>query len=377
MIVTFLFTTFNGQHFTNPEAGGFFPFGWEGVFTAISTAGVCFSFLGFRQGVELAGETANPSRNVPIAVIGSILITAVLYIALQVAFIGGLPTDALVNGWANIGANFAGELSDVAATFGPLAAIAGVMGLSWIVVLLYVDAFISPADTALIYTTVTSRLSYAMGKNGNAPKSLAKVNEKGVPWVSVILTFVAGTAFFFLFPGWEKIVGFVTAGTVLSFGSGPVALIAMRNQLPKQERPFKLPAFKILAFLGFLAANLIVYWSGWEDIWKLMIAVLVGYVILIIHESFYHKYTPALEFRHGAWIIVWLIGLTVISYIGSYPVQSAKAGNLGLIGIGWDILVFTVFDLFIVWLAYKSRLPAHKVKAHLEEPISEENNATS
>ncbi len=319
VIVAFLFVSFHGAHFNNPDAGGFFPFGWDGVFTAISTAGVCFSFLGFRQAVELAGESKNPSKNVPVAVIGSILITAVLYVMLQVAFIGGLPKGALIDGWAHIGRNFAGNLSEVAATFGPLAAIASIMGLSVIGVLLYIDAFISPADTGLIYTTVTSRLSYAMGLNGNAPKSLAKVNKHGVPWVSVILTFVAGTLFFFLFPGWEKIVGFVTAGTVLSFGSGPVALLAMRKQVPKHIRPFKLPMVYLLSYVAFFAANLIVYWSGWTDIWKLMLAVIIGYVVLIIHEAANHKHTPPLEFKNGAWIIVWLVGLTLISYLGSYP----------------------------------------------------------
>lgn len=369
VIVAFLVTTFHGFHFTNEEAGGFFPFGWEGVFTAISTAGVCFSFLGFRQGVELAGETKNPSRNVPIAVIGSILITAVLYILLQIAFIGALPDGALVEGWANVGRNFAGNLSEVAATFGPLAAIAGVMGLTWIAVLLYIDAFISPADTGLIYTTVTSRLSYAMGKNGNAPHSLAKVNEKGVPWVSVILTFVAGTLFFFLFPGWEKIVGFVTAGTVLSFGSGPVALLAMRKQLPDNKRPFRLPFPEIMAYLGFLAANLIVYWSGWNDIWKLIIAVLVGYIILIIHEASNHKKTPPLEIKHGLWIIVWLIGIAIISYLGVYPLVEEGAGNIGIIGVGLDVIIIAIFNIFIVWLAVKSRLPVEKVKTHLQEPF--------
>lgn len=368
VIVAFFVVAFNGSHFNNPTTGGFFPFGWEGVFSAIATAGVVFSFLGFRQGVELAGETDNPSRNVPIAVIGSILITAVLYVLLQVAFIGTLPVQAFIDGWANIGAHFAGELSDVAATFGPLAAIAGVMGMTWLAVLLYIDAFISPADTGLIYTTVTSRLSYAMGLNGNAPQSLAKVNDKGVPYVSVFVTFVAATAFFFLFPGWEKIVGFVTAGTVLSFGSGAVALLAMRKQLPDQERPFKLPMAKTISYVAFVAANLIVYWSGWMDVWKLMVATIIGFVILVIHERANKEHTPDLELKHGLWIIVWLVGLTIISYLGSYPLPSEGVGNTGLLGVGIDVAIIAIFDVFIVWLAVKSRLPVEKVKAHLDEP---------
>jgi amino acid transporter len=368
VIVVFIVTMFHGSHFNDVAAGGFFPFGTEGVLSSIATAGIAFSYLGFRSAVELAGEAKNPQKIVPLAVVGSIIITAIIYVALQIAFIGGLPLDALANGWANIGASFTGEFSNVAATFGPLAAIAGFMGLTWLAVLLYIDAFISPADTGLIYTTVTARISYAMGRNKNAPHGLAKVNDRGVPWVSVILTFIAGTIFFLPFPGWQKIVKFVTSATVLSFGSGPLAMMALRKQLPDRERPFHLPWHNILGFLGFLAANLIVYWSGWPTVWKLMIAIVIGYIILIIHEKRVDD-TPELEFWGGVWVLVWLAGLTIISWLGSYPSLRDHGGNLGLIGVGWEFLVLGLFSLFLAWWAVKSSLPTDKIKKHISEPI--------
>jgi amino acid transporter len=373
VIVAFLLTAFHTGNFSggvsdHADAGGFMPFGWSGVFASIATAGIVFSYLGFRQGVELAGETNNPQRNVPIAIIGSVLITGVIYVALQVAFIGALPAGALDNGWAHIGTSFSGGLDHIAATYGPLAALATVMGLTWLAVLLYIDAFISPADTGLIYTTVTARISYAMGRNGNAPASLAHVNKRGVPWVSVIVTFLAGVVFLLPFPGWQKLVGFVTSATVLSFGSGPLALVAMRRQLPDQNRPFRLPAVNVFAYLGFLSSNLIVYWSGWDIVWKLMIAVLIGYVVLVIHELGNRGKTPRLELRSGAWVVVWLIGLSVISWLGEYPALDKHAGNLGEIGFGWAILVMAAFSLLIMWLSTVMRLPTERVREHLKEP---------
>ncbi len=365
VIVAFLLTAFHGVNFNHEVAGGFMPFGWSGVFSSIATAGIVFSYLGFRQGVELAGETSNPQRNVPIAIIGSIVITGIIYVALQVAFIAALPPEALVNGWAHIGTSFTGGLDNIAATYGPLAALATVMGLSWLAVLLYIDAFVSPADTGLIYTTVTARISYAMARNGNAPAALAKVNDRGVPWVSVILTFVAGVIFLLPFPGWQKLVGFVTSATVLSFGSGPLALVAMRKQLPNQERPFRLPYVHVIAFLGFLSSNLIVYWSGWDIAWKLMVAVVIGYVILVIHELRHPETTPKLEFRSGAWVPIWLAGLTLISWLGSYPGMDAQAGNTGALGFGWAILVIAVFSAVIMWLATSMRLSTATVEKHL------------
>jgi amino acid transporter len=370
VVVAFALTTFHGRNFAHADAGGFMPFGWAGVFSSIATAGIVFSYLGFRQGVELAGETRRPQRNVPLAIIGSILITGLIYVALQIAFIGALPPEALANGWAHIGTSFSAGVSDIAAAFGPLAALAGVMGLSCLAELLYIDAIISPADTGLIYTTVTSRISYAMGRNGNAPRSLAKVNERGVPWVSVIVTFVAGVIFFLPFPGWQKLVGFVTSATVLSFGSGPLALIAMRKQLPLQERPFRLPAGNVVAYLGFLSSNLIVYWSGWETTWKLLAAVVIGFLVLLVHELRYRASTPRLEFRSGIWVPLWLLGLGAISWLGEYPDPARGAGNLGLIGFGWAIIVLAIFSALILWLASRLCLPRERMEAHLANPAS-------
>ncbi|MGH8150237.1 MAG: APC family permease [Steroidobacteraceae bacterium] len=367
-VAAFFATVFHRANFTRASAGGFLPFGWGGVFSSIATAGIVFSYLGFRQGVELAGETRNPQRNVPIAVIGSTLVTAIIYVLLQIAFIGALPPGALAGGWAHIGTHFSGGIADIAAAFGPLAALAGIMGLSWLAVLLYVDAVISPADTGLIYTTATARLSYAMGRNGNAPRSLARVDTRGVPWVSVILTFFAGVVFFLPFPGWQKLVGFVTSATVLSFGSGPLALLAMRRQLPGRQRPFRLPAPGVIAYLAFLSSNLIVYWSGWDTVWKLMIAVVVGYVVLAIHEGRHARSTPPLQFGSGLWVLVWLAGLTLLSWIGSYPAPASRAGNLGLLGLGEAVLVFAVFSALILWLAVSRSLPAERVQAYLAEP---------
>lgn len=367
VVLVFLSTAFHGVNFTQAHAGGFLPFGWEGVFSSIASAGIIFSYLGFRQGVELAGETSNPQRNVPIAIIGSLLITATIYVGLQVAFIGALPEIALQNGWARVGVSFTGGAANIAATFGPLAALAGVLGLSWLAILLYIDAVISPADTGLIYTTVTSRISYAMGRNGNAPAALAKVSNRGVPWVSVILTFIVGLIFFLPFPGWQKLVGFVTSATVLSFGSGPLAMLSLRRQLPDQERPFRLPLGGVIAYLAFFSSNMIVYWSGWDTDWKLSVAVLLGFIVLAIHEYVQKGNTPPLEWRSGFWVIPWLGGLALISWLGIYPNPAAGAGNVGLLGFGWSIMVVALFSAAIMWLALACRLPAEKVRQHLHE----------
>jgi amino acid transporter len=355
VIAAFLFTAYHGENFTSH---GFKPSGWHGVFTAISTSGVVFSYLGFRQGIELAGETDNPKRNVPIAVVGSVLITGLIYIALQFAFIGALDPGLLDKGWASL--SFTND-------FGPLAALATLLGLGWLAVVLYADAIVSPGDTGLIYTTITSRISYAMARNGNAPQSLAKVTDRGVPMVSLIVTFVVGLIVFLPFPSWQQLVGFITSATVLSFASGPLVLAALRKQVPDEPRPFKVPGGHAIPLLAFFCSNLIIYWSGWLVNWKLFIAVALGLVLLAVFHATGRVTAPRLDFKAGAsWLLPWLGGLALISYLGDFPDQVEGAGNRGLLDFGTSTVVIAVFSALVYAIALKTRLSDESAHEHIE-----------
>jgi amino acid transporter len=350
VVIAFFVTAFHGTNFT---ALGFKPQGWHGVFTAIATSGIVFSYLGFRQGIELAGETDNPKRNVPIAVVGSVVLTGIIYILLQTAFIGSLDPSILhkSGSWGNL--NFTND-------FGPLAALATILGLGWLAVLLYIDAIVSPGDTGLIYTTITSRISYAMGRNGNAPAALSKTTNRGVPLVSLVVTFIVGLIIFLPFPSWQQLVGFITSATVLSFGSGPLVLAAMRRQLPDQERPFRLPGGHTIPFLAFWSSNLIVFWSGWDIVWKLMVSVLLGLALLVVFEVT-GKDKPAMEWRAGAsWLLPWLAGLTIVSWLGDY------GGGQAVLHFGVGIVVMLAFSAVIYAIAYAVRLDPAAVRGHVQ-----------
>lgn len=368
VIIMLLAVGFHGDHLT--KFGGFTPYGWHGVFEAIPSAAIAFSFFGFRQGIELAGETSNPKRNVPLTLIGSVIICGILYILLQLAFIGSVPTKALAKGgWATVGSEFVSS-TGAAANFAPLAAIATVLGLGWLAWLLYVDAIVSPSDTGLIYTSVTARLSYAMGRNRNAPAALSRVNDNGVPTVSLILAWVVGCIFFLPFPSWQSLVGIVTSMTVLSFGSGPVALVVMRHQIPEQARPFKLrgPWLWIVAFMALLSTNLIMYWSGWDQVWKMMIAIALGYVLLGVFQYLDKGRAPRLDFKYGWWVLVWFAGIAFISYIGKYSGSaSAHAGQLDWLGFYGGFIADILLTALVLALGWHCQLPGDRVRAILAE----------
>ncbi len=360
VIVALVVTAFHAANFSSH---GFAPSGAHGMFTAISTAGITFSYLGFRQGIELAGESNNPRRNVPFAVVGAIGLTIVIYVALQIAFLGAVQPGDLdkSGGWAGL------EFAD---DFGPLAAIATILGLTWLAVLLYIDAIVSPGDTGLIYTAVTSRLGYAMARNGNAPRALGKMTHTGVPWVATIISFVVGLFVFLPFPSWQQLVGLVTSATVLSFGSGPLVFAALRRELPDHERGFRLPGGDIIPFLAFFSSNMIVYWAGWTTNWKFFVAILIGLVMLGIFKLTGSVHLPHMEWRAGSWVVPWLAGLALISYLSDYD-------GIGVIGLGWGFLVNLVWSAVIYAMAIKVRLPGSRVREIIDNTPHDEVEVTA
>jgi amino acid transporter len=344
-IIVLIFTHFNTHNFTSH---GFAPYGSKGVLEAVSAGGAIFSLLGFEQAVQLGGESRNPQRDLPRAVIGSILIGATIYFLLQVVFIGALPVSALRHGWHDV--SFTG-------IYGPFAGLAKGLGLGWLAYILYADAIIAPVGTGLVYTTTSSRLTFGLSKNGAIPSAFEKTTEKTqVPWVGLLFAFVMGLILFLPFPGWQSLVGFITSATVLMYAGAPLALGALRRQKPDVARPFRLRAGAFWAPVAFIVSNLIIYWSGWDVVWKLDVAVLLGYLLMGISRL--TKANPAagdLDWAAALWLWPYLGGMAVISVLGQF------GSGHHVIPFWWDMGVVAIFSLIIYYAAMRLRLPVAKV----------------
>jgi amino acid transporter len=364
-IIVLLFK-FKGGNFT--AGGSFMPGGIKALFGAIPGAGIVFAYSGFEQADQLAGEIKNPQKNLPRAIILAVTLAVIIYMLLQVAFIGAMPTDLLGKGFAG--------LTNTNVLAGPFAGVAALVGLGWLATILRVDAFISPTGTGLIYMTGTSRVSYGLSRNRYIPPIFARTNDNGVPWVSLITAFIIGLFFLLPFPSWHSLVGLITGASVLMYAGAPLSMGAFRRQVPEADRPYRMPAAAILCPAAFCVADLLIYWSGFEVVWKLGIVLLIGYVILGIVMSF-DKQRPRLNFRAAQWIPVWLIGLGIISWQGVYSGQSSKTPlppvNTGHLHFWWDMLVTIVFSLIIYFWAMHSRLPREEMLALVAEQSSHDD----
>jgi amino acid transporter len=338
---------FHGGNFT--AANGFSPDGAKGVLAAVSTSGIIFALLGFEQADQLAGESANPKRDIPRAVIMSVIIGAVIYIALQVVFLGALPASQIHGTWSH---------AAYTTLTGPFAQLASLVAVGWLATILYIDAVISPGGTGLIYVTATSRVSFGLSRNGYAPTGYERTSRRGVPWVGLVTAFVVGCICFLPFPSWKSLVGLITSASVLMYAGAPLAFGVFRNRLPHHERPYKAPAGSVLAPLAFVVANLLILWSGWTTDWKLGIAILIGYVILAANRIFgLNPEKPYLDFRAASWLPVYLVGMGLIVYLSDFgPLKDP------VFPLWWDIVVVAAFSIVIYFWAMRVALPAQQIE---------------
>ena len=338
-------------HSGNFTAGGvgFMPGGIKGLTAALPVAGIIFAYSGFEQADQLAGEIKNPGRNLPRAIIIAVLIGTLVYTLLQVAFIGALPASQLVHGLAHI--------SNANILAGPFAGLAGLVGLGWLATILRVDAFISPSGTGLIYTTGTSRVSYGLARNRYAPQFFSRTTANGVPWVGIIFAFLFGLLFLLPFPSWHSLVGLITGASVLMYAGAPLSLGAFRGQVPEANRPYRMPWAMVLAPAAFVVADLLIYWSGFEVVWKLGVVLVIGYVLIGVAMIF-DKHRPPLDWKSAVWLPVWLIGLGVISWQGQYAGGAVAAPvNTNNIPFWWDMVTVAGFSLIIYYWAMFTKLP--------------------
>ena len=332
--VALLYNGFHSENFTTAVPGGFAPYGWSAVMTAIATSGIVFSYNGFQTPINMAGEAINPGRSVPLGIIGSILLAAAVYIALQVAFIGALSPTDLINGWHGL------DFSS------PFAQLALALGLNWLVFLLYADAFVSPSGAGATYMASTTRMIYGMERNGTLPKIFGRVHPLyHIPRQAMWLNLAVSYVFLFFFRSWNGLAAVISVATVISYLTGPICVASLRRSAPELKRPLKLPGLAILAPFDFVFSSLVLYWARWPLTGKIILLIVVALPIYFYYQAKAGWPEFRRELKGALWMMVYMSAMALMSWCGS-----TEFGGNNLMPYGIDMVVVTLVSLaFYYW----------------------------
>ena len=304
---------------------------WMKILAALSEGGVIFAFTGFQNGLILAGEVRNPQRSIPIAILGAVMIGFLLYFLLQLSFIAAIPAKYLIHGWSHL--SYPGDS-------GPLVGLALLLGLGVVATLLLIDASFSPFGTSLVYTAATSRILYGMAQNKHLPQWFLKVNRHGIPYITLYANLAVGMFSFLPFPGWQKLVAFLSSASILSYSIGPICLLAMRYLQPEMPRPFRLWGATLCCHLAFFLCNLMLYWCGLAIIWKLDVALFLGFLIYTMA----HRKNLFAEIGVIFWFVAYMGLMLIISWMGSF-------GGMGILHFPFDALCIVPVSILILCLS--------------------------
>ena len=308
---------------------------YAAVLTAVATAGIVFSFNGFQSPVNLAGEARNPGRSIPFAVLGSIALATVVYVILQVAYIGAVPPEMLTQlGWHGIDFR------------SPFAELATVLGLHWLAMLLYIDAFISPSGTGITYTATTARMIYGMERNGTMPAVLGKLHPKwGVPRPAMFLNLGVSYIFLFFFRGWGTLAAVISVATIISYLTGPVSAMTLRRTASELKRPMRLVGMPILACIAFVMATELLYWARWPLTGEIILLMVVALPVYFYYQAKQGFKDFRRNLMGALWMIVYLPVVAALSWAGS-----STFGGHGYLSYGQDLIVVAVVGVvFYIW----------------------------
>jgi hypothetical protein len=159
----------------------------------------------------------------------------------------------------------------------------------------------------------------------------------------------------------------------------PLSLGALRRQDPGRRRPFRLPAASLLAPGAFVVASEILLFAGWAVVWKLIVAILIGFALLALSMlTDTNARTLPLDWRSGVWLWPYLLGMAAISYLSSFDTRTPS--SIPLIGLrgprneltfGWDVLAVALLSLAVYAFAIRSRLPADRAVQYVGDLTAE------
>jgi APA family basic amino acid/polyamine antiporter len=268
----------NWHPFIPPNTGEFGHYGWSGI---VRGAGVIFfAYIGFDAVSTAAQEAKRPQRDMPIGILGSLVICTILYI-----LVAGLLTGVVSYTTLNVP--------------DPVAVGIDHTGVRWGSILVKLGAIAGLGSVMLVMLLGQSRVFYSMSRDGLLPKWAGAVHPRfRTPWISSITVGIFVAIFASLIP--IGILGeLVSIGTLLAFVIVCAGVWILRVRRPELARPFKTPWVPFVPIMGILVAGLMMVSLPLDTWLRLIIWLAIGMVIYFGYGRHHSRVQAAVSGRKG------------------------------------------------------------------------------
>jgi APA family basic amino acid/polyamine antiporter len=252
--------------------------GWPGVMKGAAV--IFFAYIGFDAVSTAAQEAKNPQRDMPIGILGSLVVCTILYIAVSLVMTGLVSYKTL-----NVSA--------------PVALAIDATGVSWGSLLVKVGAVFGLATVMLVMLLGQTRVFYSMSRDGLLPKAFSAIHPKfRTPWITTIIFGSFAAIMPALLPI-DKLSQLVNIGTLLAFTIVSAGVWVLRVRNPELKRPFKAPLVPLVPILGILSALYLMANLALIT-WEVMIGWLILGLIIYFGYSVKHSRVQAMAKAEAA-----------------------------------------------------------------------------
>ena len=268
-----------GVFYVRPENWTpFAPNGFAGISSAAAI--IFFAYIGFDAVSTAAEETRDPQRNMPIGMIGSLVICTLIYMAVAIVLTGLTP-------WKQLG------------TAEPLATAFSTLGMHWVAGIISLGAVFATTSVLIVFQMGQPRIFFSMARDGLLPQWAAKVHPKyQTPHVTTILTGVfvgllAGLA------NIDEIVELTNIGTLFAFVLVAVGILVLRHTNPEAPRPFRAPLVPLVPMLAILSCGYLMFQLPWQTWERFFIWLAIGLVVYFAYGYRHSKLRAQNEGRQA------------------------------------------------------------------------------